>query len=256
MVNVEHEVGDVHRHLGFDVSLGDAHGHSPSLMSATTVSVVIPITAASKGLSDVLARIPDQVHEIVVVDGDPAHDRPVSRHIQPPVITLEPTGGGRGNALACGFWASSGEIIVTLEADGTTDPAEIPRFVAALLAGADFAKGSRFLAGGGTDILGPLDRMFHRSVSAAVGYLWGVHYSDICYGYNAFWHHCLPFLFPDCRGFEAEALLSIRAARAGLRVQEVPSLQSGRASDSGTPSPPSGASRILRTIVAERIRPS
>ena len=53
-------------------------------------------------------------------------------------------GRGKGNALACGFAAATGDIIVMLDADGSTDPAEIPLFVAALLAGNDFAKGSRF----------------------------------------------------------------------------------------------------------------
>lgn len=40
-----------------------------------------------------------------------------------------------------------------LDADGSTDPAEIPRFVDAVRQGADFAKGSRFMPGAGsTDI--------------------------------------------------------------------------------------------------------
>ena len=58
---------------------------------------------------------------------------------------------GKGNALACGFAVASGDIIVMLDADGSTDPAEIPAVrVASCSTGADFAKGSRFTSGGGT----------------------------------------------------------------------------------------------------------
>ena len=57
---------------------------------------------------------------------------------------------GKGNALACGFAAATGDFIVMMDADGSNDPAEIPRFITALKEGSDFAKGSRFLAGGGS----------------------------------------------------------------------------------------------------------
>ena len=46
--------------------------------------------------------------------------------------------------------ARTGDIIVMIDADGSTDPEEIPRFVAALRDGADFAKGTRFKHGGGS----------------------------------------------------------------------------------------------------------
>ena len=54
---------------------------------------------------------------------------------------------GKGAGLQAGFGAATGDIIVMLDADGSADPAEIPRFVEALVSGADFAKGSRFADG-------------------------------------------------------------------------------------------------------------
>lgn len=51
--------------------------------------------------------------------------------------------------VVAGFEEAKGEIILMMDADGSTDGAEIPRFVAALATGADFAKGSRFASGGG-----------------------------------------------------------------------------------------------------------
>jgi glycosyltransferase involved in cell wall biosynthesis len=72
---------------------------------------------------------------------------------------LSQTRTGKGNALACGFAAATGDIIVMIDADGSTDPAEIPRFVEALTAGADFAKGSRFAPGAGSTDITPLRKL-------------------------------------------------------------------------------------------------
>jgi glycosyltransferase involved in cell wall biosynthesis len=138
------------------------------------------------------------------------------------------SGKGKGNALTCGFWAATGDIIVMLDADGSTDPAEIPRFVAALLAGADFAKGTRFTAGGGSADITTIRRIGNWALAKVVNRIWGGQYSDLCYGYNAFWRRCLPFITPDCEGFEVETLINIRAARAELRIHEVPSFEYDR----------------------------
>jgi hypothetical protein len=101
-----------------------------------------------------------------------------------------------------------------LDADGSTDPAEIPRFVASLIAGADFAKGSRFIAGGGSADITTIRRIGNWGLAKVVNLIWGGQYSDLCYGYNAFWRRCLPLVTPDCKGFEVETLMNIRAARA------------------------------------------
>ena len=63
---------------------------------------------------------------------------------------MQQQGRGKGSALRTGFAAATGDIIVTLDADGSMDPGEIPGYVGQLLAGADYVKGSRFLQGGGT----------------------------------------------------------------------------------------------------------
>ena len=64
------------------------------------------------------------------------------------MVIVRQTGKGKGDALTCGFRAATGDIIVMLDADGSADPGEIPSFVATLLSGADFAKGTRFVTGG------------------------------------------------------------------------------------------------------------
>ena len=88
---------------------------------------------------------------MIVVDGHSVDDTvAVGRRLWPDVRMVMQTRLGKGNALACGFAAATGDIIAMVDADGSADPAEIPQFVKALLDGADFAKGSRFAEGGGS----------------------------------------------------------------------------------------------------------
>jgi len=48
-------------------------------------------------------------------------------------------------AIRSDFIAATGDIVITMDADGSTDPQEIPAFIGTLVSGADFAKGARFL---------------------------------------------------------------------------------------------------------------
>ena len=241
----------------FDVIVGRSEsGHDHALMTAATVSVVIPTLNEAENLPSVLDRLPPGVHEVVIVDGRSTDDTVVvARRCRPDAMIVEQSGKGKGNALTCGFWAATGDIIVMLDADGSTDPGEIPRFVAALLSGADFAKGSRFLTGGGSSDITAIRRLGNRVLSSTVNKLWRVNYSDLCYGYNAFWRRCLPFIAPDCNGFEVETLMNIRAARANLLIHEVPSFEYDRRFGVSNLSAHRDGIRVLRTIVAERVRP-
>ena len=226
-------------------------------MDAVRVSVVIPTLNEAENLPGVLQAIPTNIHEVIIVDGRSSDATvEVARRCYHDIVVIQQTGKGKGNALACGFWASTGDVIVMLDADGSTDPHEIPRYVAALLGGADFAKGSRFLNGGGSDDITLVRRIGNWVLSSAVSRMWNVRYSDLCYGYNAFWRSCLPYLAPDCSGFEVETLMNIRAARANLVIHEVPSYEYERSSGMSNLNAHRDGIRVLRTIVAERIRPS
>src|SRR5258708_5281087 len=94
-----------------------------------TVTVVVPALNEELNLPHVFARIPADAHEVILVDGG-SMDRTVevARELRPGVIVVHQTRTGKGNALACGFAASTGDIIAMIDADGSTDPAEIPRF--------------------------------------------------------------------------------------------------------------------------------
>jgi glycosyltransferase involved in cell wall biosynthesis len=174
----------------------------------------------------------------------------------PTVRIVGQTGRGKGNALASGFAACRGDIVVMLDADGSADPEEIPRFVEALRGGADFAKGSRFLDGGGSADITAMRRMGNRALGILVNLLYGTRYTDLCYGYNAFWTRCLPYMNVDCDGFEVETLINIRVAKAGLRVAEVPSFEENRLYGESNLNTFRDGFRVLKTILRERVRRS
>jgi len=227
------------------------------LMSKVTVSVVIPTLNEAKNLPHVFERIPPEISELIIVDGHSTDGTPdLARELWPGVRIVNQPGKGKGNALAAGFWAARGDIVVMLDADGSTDPAEIPRFVAALLTGADFAKGTRFITGGGSADITMIRRLGNRALAGVVNWIWKVDYSDLCYGYNAFWRYHLPDIVPDCSGFEVETLINIRAARSKLRVVEVPSFEATREHGVSNLNVRRDGMRVLRTIIAERIRPT
>ena len=142
-----------------------------------------------------------------------------------------------------------------IDADGSTDPGEIPRFVSALRTGADFVKGTRYIQGGGSEDITPFRSSGNRVLTTLVNILWRTNYTDLCYGYIAFWRQHLNVLAPDCRGFEIETLLCIRAAGRGLRVAEVASFESSRVHGTSNLNATSDGIRVLRTIISELVRP-
>jgi glycosyltransferase involved in cell wall biosynthesis len=218
------------------------------------VSVVIPALNEAENLPVVLPALSDDLHEVLLVDGaseDGTVD--VARRLYPRIRIVSQTGRGKGEALRAGFVSATGDIVVMLDADGSTDPREIPSFVGALRGGADYAKGSRFLHGAGS-----ADITFHRRLGNAffvflVRLLFGGRYSDLCYGYNAFWRDALPALGLDSDGFEIEAAMNIRALKARLRVVEVASFEGRRVHGASKLRIVADGWRVLKTIIRERL---
>lgn len=201
-----------------------AIGNGVAIMPS--VSVVIPAKNEARNLEHVFGTIPEWVDEIVLVDGHSTDNTvDAAQRLYPAVNIVHQQGLGKGDALQAGFAVAKGEIIVMMDADGSTDGKEIPRFVSALTTGADFAKGSRFASGGGSDDITFSRRFGNKILSRLVNAIFGTRYTDLCYGYNAFWAKHLPKLDLDCDGFEIETVMNVRAAKAGLAIQEIPSYE-------------------------------
>jgi Glycosyl transferase family 2 len=232
-----------------------------------SVSVVVPALNEARNIPYVFARMPPDVHEVLLVDGFSVDDTViVARQLRPDVHVIPQTRRGKGNALACGFAAATGDIIAMVDADGSADPGEIPRFVEALLDGADFAKGTRFAEGGGSDDITPLRSFGNYGLTAFFNACYGRNYSDLCYGFNVFWRRHVPVLGLDATsppptdgttrlwgdGFEVETLIHVRVAKAGLVVAEIPSFEHARIHGVSNLNACRDGLRVLRTILTER----
>ncbi|MFI9559682.1 glycosyltransferase family 2 protein [Nonomuraea endophytica] len=222
---------------------------------STSITVVVPAMNEAENLPHVFATLPSWIDEVILVDGNSTDDTvAVARRLRPDLHVVTQTGRGKGNALIAGFAAAKGDIIVMIDADGSTDGREIGLFVEALIEGADFAKGSRYVPGGGSSDISVVRSFGNRVLTGLTNMLYGTRYTDLCYGYNAFWARHLDAMALDCDGFEIETLMNVRAAQAGLLIQEVPSHEHCRIHGESNLHAVRDGWRVLKTILRERNR--
>lgn len=232
-----------------------AHRFAECKVDFPKVSVVMPTLNEAKNLPIVFAKIPAWIHEIVVVDGRSTDDtREIARSLHHAVRLVEEPQKGKGAALRAGFQAATGDIVVSIDADGSMNPQEIILFVAALMSGAGFAKGSRFLQGGGTEDMSIVRMLGNWGLTHIVRVLFGSGFSDLCYGYNAFWKRHLPLFNVACDGFEIETALNLSALRSGVKIIEVPSFETNRVYGQSNLNAVTDGCRVLWTICKEIFR--
>ncbi len=232
-----------------------------------TVTIVVPAKNEAANLREVLPRLP-AVHEVILVDGNSVDDTvTAAREVMPDIQVVRQTRTGKGNALACGFLAATGDIIVMFDADGSADPAEIPAYVQTLVEGADFAKGSRFAPGGGSEDITPIRSLGNHGLNFVANRAFNTRFTDLCYGYNAFWSDLVSVLdLPDIDqeapangmlwgdGFEIETVINCRFAAADVAITEVPSIELSRIHGDSNLRTFADGTRVLRTIAAEHRR--
>ena len=192
------------------------------------ITAIICALNEEESIPHVLPKVPEWIDEVLVVDGG-STDRTVeiSRQIRPDIRILHQSGKGKGDAIKFGVRESTGDIIVTLDADGETNPDEIERFIEPLLGGFDLVKGSRLMRGR------PSNMLFHRWVGNRVlawtfNVLHGTRYTDVCSGYSAYWKKAFLSLDLTFDSFEMEQEALVKAVKAGFKVAEVFHNDNGR----------------------------
>ena len=236
------------------------------------VTVLIPTKNEAKNLPIILAALPDIVDEVIVIDGNSSDNtREVAEnHPRVSKVVIQ-SGKGKGGALSLGMRHASREYVVNLDADGSMDPNEIPRFITELVKGADVVRGSRYLPTGGSSDLTTFRSSGNRMLTTTANLLYGVDWTDVTYGYAAFRKSALEqmdvFYFDSKvgspvlsrgmsygQGFEIECLIFCRSVRRGLIVVEVPSMETPRwHGASNLMAIPDGI-RSLMAIGVERMR--
>lgn len=213
------------------------------------ITLIILALNEEENLPHVLPRIPKIVDEVLLVDGHSTDNTiALAKELCPRIRIVYQAGKGKGDAIRCGIKSATGDIAVTLDADGSMAPEEIERFVEPLLKGYQFVKGSRFLPGGATYDMERYRYFANKAFIFLVNLLYRGRYTDLCYGYNAFWLNALKDVEISSDGFEIETELNIKALRAKLKVTEVPSKERARINGKSNLKSFRDGLRILKTI--------
>jgi glycosyltransferase involved in cell wall biosynthesis len=199
-----------------------------------TVSIVIParheqdtIGPVLDALNAAIATLPQYAFEILVVV-DSMEDLTVQvAQSKGAAILINDKLKGKGNALYFGFNRTKGEVIVTFDSDGSHDPADLPRFIAALEQGHGLVIGSRVM-GGSTDH--DVIRLFANALfTVAASLLFRMTLMDTLNGYKAFRRKVVMGYKPRTKGFDVEIEIVAKAVRKGYSIVEIPAHESRRA---------------------------
>jgi glycosyltransferase involved in cell wall biosynthesis len=233
-------------------NIGESLSSRAVALPPPTVSLVIPARNEARNIAWVLEQIPHTVTEIILVDGNSTDvTLTTARSCRPDIHVVAQEGIGKGDALRAGFRAASGDVIVTMDADGSMAPQEITHYLHFLANGYDFVKGSRFVGGGGSLDITPFRKLGNRFLLAVFNRLYGARLTDLCYGFCAFHRRYLPHLSLASTGFEIEAEMTVRAMQAGLRIAEVPSLELPRRAGRSNLRAIRDGIQVLRTVLRE-----
>lgn len=193
-----------------------------------SVTVIICTLNEAENLPYVLPKVPGWINEVLLVDGHSTDNTvEIVKKLSPSARVVAQPGKGKGDALKQGVIEATGDIIVTLDADGQTSPDDIGKFVSPLLHGYDLAKGTRLSKGRPQNMA--LSRWLGNKLLVLVSnVLFGTNYTDICSGYNAFWKKAFLSLKLENDGFELEQEMNVKAWKFGLKVIEVEHEDAGR----------------------------
>jgi len=218
------------------------------------VSIVIPTLNEEKNLSILLEELKkiDLINEIIVVDGN-SKDKTVQVAKKYRCKVLY-DGIGKGSALRKGMNAAKADIVISMDADNSMLSDEICLLVSGIEADYDVCMGSRFMQGGGSDDISLLRKMGNRFFVFLVNLFWQMNYSDLCYGYRAFKKSCIQDLDLKSDGFGIETEISIKVAKQGLKVLEVPSYEKPRKFGTGKLRTFSDGWNIFKTIIDELLK--
>jgi len=192
------------------------------------LSIVVPAYNEEHTVGDIIKRLKATLQktnlatEIMVID-DCSSDRTVevARRQRVRVYSLKQH-MGKGYALRTGFNKAKGEIIVTIDSDGSNRPEELQLLLTPILQNrADLVIGSRFSGKNPT-----MGKRFNaagvRIFNLIIKLLTGAHVSDSQSGYRAMKRAVLENLILKSSEYEIESEMLVKIARRGFRIQETP----------------------------------
>jgi glycosyltransferase involved in cell wall biosynthesis len=224
------------------------------------LSIIIPVYNEELTIGNIIDRAKAAAKQMgiaceIIVVNDHSYDRSleVTKRHTAQVITLKEH-LGKGYALRAGFAKAKGDIIVTIDSDGSHWPEELPEVLAPVLANeADMVIGSRY--------------MDHKKVAARKLNAFGVHIfnyliqtltgvdiTDSQSGYRAMKREVLEDQNLKSGEYEIESEMLVKTAKAGFRVAEVPITFEQRTYGRSGVDPMVDGSKILLSIILAYLR--
>ncbi|EKF86021.1 family 2 glycosyl transferase [Methanobacterium formicicum DSM 3637] len=148
----------------------------------------------------------------------------------PQIILLEhPINMGMGRALITGFEYSTGDVVITLDADLSYDPLYIPKLIETLdSAAVDIVIGSQYMAGGKTESI-PFHRLFiSKMANKIVGYALTGDISTVTGILRAYRREVLDSIELESPGTEINPEILSKANAVGYKIKEIPVVLKGR----------------------------
>ena len=204
------------------------------------ISVVIPVYNENRTIYEIIARVHaiDIAEEIVIIDdgstdGTSEKLAEIGKKFENVKVLFHRKNRGKGAALRTGFAAASGEIFIVQDADLEYDPRDYEILLVPILDGrAEVVYGSRFL-GGPHRVLFFWHYIGNKFLTLISDALSNLNLTDMETGYKVFKKEVLAGvkLKADRFGFEPE--FTMKVAKKGYRVYEVPISYSGRTYEEG-----------------------
>jgi dolichol-phosphate mannosyltransferase len=203
------------------------------LVTATSqaVTVVIPAKNEAATIAAVIEGCRRHCARVLVVDGR-STDRTRDASLAAGADVIVDRGRGKGDAIRAAIPEITTAFVVFIDADGSHDPADIPRLVEPLAAGlADHVSGSR-LMGGSSELHGGFDEFWRLTgssfITAVINWRFKVRISDSQNGFRAMRTDVLRQLDlrEDLTTIEQEMV--IKTIKRGFRLSEVPTHEHAR----------------------------
>jgi len=196
-------------------------------MPCPAISIVIPAYNEARSIGNVIEEtltIMDSLqlpYEIIVVDdGSTDNTRRIAANYKATVL-YNGRNRGKGYAVRKGFRHAQGDIIVTIDADGSHSPKEIPELINPLFNGTDVVSGSRFL-GTGKHFTTRINRLGNSLFNITIMALTRKHVTDSQTGFRAIKKQVIDKLNLSSSGYDIETEITVKSLRNGFTFQEKP----------------------------------